>query len=220
MKKILVLISGSGSNLQAILDACHPSGDLPNAQVVAVISNQPEAYGLQRAQKQQIPTHTFPHQGLNRENYDQQLIECIERYAPDIIVLAGFMRILSSAFVQKYEGKLLNIHPSLLPKYTGLNTHQRAIDAKDTEHGATVHFVIDKLDAGPIIAQIKIELTSDDTADTLQQRLIMEEHKLYPKAIYWVLSQNVIFSKSGCQWLGEYPNQLSNIVIVAKKNAA
>jgi phosphoribosylglycinamide formyltransferase-1 len=220
MKKIVVLISGSGSNLQAILDACHPDGDLSNTQVMAVISNQQNAYGLQRAKKQGIPTHTFPHQGFNRETYDKQLMACIDDYSPDAIILAGFMRILSSTFVQQYEGKLLNIHPSLLPKYTGLNTHQRAIDANDTEHGATVHFVIDELDAGPSIAQIKIALKSNDTEHTLQQRLIAEEHKLYPKAISWVLNQKVIFSKNGCQWQGEYPNQLNNIIISAKKNAA
>lgn len=205
MKKIVVLISGSGSNLQAILDNCAPEGILPRANVVAVISNQPTAFGLERAQKAKVATHVLPHQGLSRDDYDAQLLACIEQYQPDVVVLAGFMRILSSTFVKALEGKLLNIHPSLLPKYPGLHTHQRALEAKDTHHGATVHFVIDELDAGPIIAQIQIPIEPQDTAETLQTRLIDKEHQLYPQAIQWVLEGKVRFNNGQGVWQSPYP---------------
>ncbi|MDP5148081.1 phosphoribosylglycinamide formyltransferase [Shewanella sp. ULN5] len=181
--RVVVLISGNGSNLQAILDGCD---DNLNAEVVGVISNKPDAYGLVRAHHSEIDTScVIARKGEQREDFDARLISAIEKYQPDLIVLAGFMRILSDKFVSKYLGKMINIHPSLLPKYTGLNTHQRAIDAKDTEHGASVHFVIPELDAGPVILQAKVPVYPEDDAETLAQRVHEQEHAIYPLVVKW-----------------------------------
>ncbi|MEL7400992.1 MAG: phosphoribosylglycinamide formyltransferase, partial [Pseudomonadota bacterium] len=150
MPNIVVLISGSGSNLQAILDACE-AGEIPG-RIAAVISNRPNAYGLQRARLAGVAAHVIDHTEFeSREAFDQQLQQCIDEYQPSLVVLAGFMRILTEGFTQHFLGRMINIHPSLLPKYPGLNTHQRAIDAGDAEHGATVHFVTPVLDDGPNI---------------------------------------------------------------------
>ncbi|ABZ76245.1 phosphoribosylglycinamide formyltransferase [Shewanella halifaxensis HAW-EB4] len=185
--RVLVLISGNGSNLQAIIDGCD---DNLQADVVGVISNKPDAYGLVRAHQNEIDTScVIAHTGETRQEYDARLLNAIEKYQPDLIVLAGFMRILSDEFVQRFEGKMVNIHPSLLPKYTGLHTHQRAIDAKDTEHGASVHFVTPELDAGPVILQAKVPVYEDDTADTLAERVHEQEHAIYPLVVKW-FSQN------------------------------
>jgi len=182
--RIVVLISGSGSNLQAILDASREN-DYP-ARVVAVISNKPEAYGLQRAMSAGIPAKVIEYSSdTERETYDQALMQAIDRYQPDLVVLAGFMRILSDVFVQHYANRLLNIHPSLLPKYKGLHTHQRVLDAGDTQHGASVHFVTPSLDDGPVILQSTIEVRPDDTAELLAKRVHQVEHKIYPLAIRW-----------------------------------
>lgn len=183
-KSILVLISGNGSNLQAVIDATE-SGQI-NGRVFAVISNKKDAYGLQRAKMHQIEAITLPHTDFSdRIQYDAALAEVIERFNPDLIVLAGFMRILSGQFVSRFCGKLLNIHPSLLPKYQGLNTHQRAIDANDSEHGASVHFVTEELDGGPVICQAHLPILPNDNAETLAQRIHKQEHLIYPKAIEW-----------------------------------
>lgn len=184
LPKAVILISGSGSNLQAIIDAAS-SGDLP-LEIAAVISNVPEAYGLQRAAKANISTHELDHRKFaQRELFDAELIRTIEKYQPDIVVLAGFMRILSNDFVHRYLGRLINIHPSLLPKYPGLNTHQRAIDAQDRFHGVTVHYVIPELDAGPNIVQAKVEITEHDSAETLAKRVQQQEHIIYPIVLKW-----------------------------------
>lgn len=184
MLRIVVLISGNGSNLQAIIDDIHD--DEIDANVVAVISNKPEAYGLQRATQAGIDTVVVDSAGSNsREDYDQHLQQTIDQYQPDLVVLAGFMRILTDAFVNHYHGRLINIHPSLLPKYQGLNTHQRVLDAGDTHHGASVHFVIPELDAGPLILQAEVAIHSDDTAATLAQRVHSQEHIIYPLVIKW-----------------------------------
>ncbi|WAJ69295.1 phosphoribosylglycinamide formyltransferase [Catenovulum adriaticum] len=189
-KKIVVLISGSGSNLQALIDN-QLSGQL-GGQIAAVISNKQQAYGLVRANNANISTHVVNHQDYsNREDYDQALSEVIDTYQPDLVVLAGFMRILTAAFVQKYVGKMLNIHPSLLPKYQGLNTHQRAIDAGDKMHGVSVHFVTEELDGGPVVCQAKIEVTDSDTAETLAQRIHAKEHIIYPKVVRWFCQQRL-----------------------------
>ncbi|MCW3171729.1 phosphoribosylglycinamide formyltransferase [Shewanella subflava] len=181
--RVVVLISGNGSNLQAILDGCD---DNLNAEVVGVISNKPDAYGLIRAHHSEVDTScVIAHKGESREEYDARLSIAIEKYQPDLIVLAGFMRILSDNFVSKYLGKMINIHPSLLPKYTGLNTHQRAIDAQDTEHGASVHFVIPELDAGPVILQAKVPVYPEDDAETLAERVHEQEHAIYPLVVKW-----------------------------------
>ncbi|REL35411.1 phosphoribosylglycinamide formyltransferase [Thalassotalea euphylliae] len=183
--RILVLISGSGTNLQAIIDACK-SPDYPG-QVVGVLSNKADAYGLERAANADIATTTLSHHDFaTREAYDDALMAAIDKYQPDVVVLAGFMRILTPAFVQHYQGRLVNIHPSLLPKYQGLNTHQRAIDAGDDEHGVSVHFVTEELDGGPVILQAKVPVFENDTADELAARVHEQEHRIYPLVVKWL----------------------------------
>ena len=191
--KGVVLISGSGSNLQSLID----NADHINLEIGAVISNKEGAYGLKRAQQANIPTHAINHkQFSSREEFDQILSQTIDQYQPEIIILAGFMRILTSKFTQKYTGKMLNIHPSLLPKFQGLNTHQRALDAGESEHGVSVHFVTDELDGGPIIAQSRINILADDSADSLARRVLVEEHKLFPEVVHWFTQGRLILKGS------------------------
>ncbi len=185
--KLVVLISGSGSNLQAIIDAC-ASKDI-NAEIAAVISNKADALGLERAQKANIPTHIVNHKEFDdREAFDKALVQVIDPYNADAIILAGFMRILTQGFTEKYLGKMLNIHPSLLPKYPGLNTHQRAIDAKDAEAGVTVHFVTAELDGGPPILQAKVNINPEDDVQSLAKRVLIQEHVIYPQAVNWLIN--------------------------------
>lgn len=182
--RVAVLISGSGSNLQAIIDA-QEAGEI-GAQVCVVISNKPGVKGLERAQKHGIPTQVIDHRAYeSREQFDSALCKVIDSYSPDLVVLAGFMRILTPAFTQHYLGCMLNIHPSLLPKYQGLHTHQRAIEAGDKEHGVTVHFVTAELDGGPAVIQARIPVLPNDTAENLAARVLVEEHKIYPRVIGW-----------------------------------
>ncbi len=178
----VVLISGIGSNLQSIID--HSTAiDL---DIKAVISNQNNAYGLKRAERANIPIHTLSHkQFSSREKFDQALSNIINQYNPEIVILAGFMRILSAKFTHQYSGKMLNIHPSLLPKFQGLNTHQRVIEAKESQHGVSIHFVTEQLDGGPIIAQTSVDVIDTDTIESLAKRVLLEEHKLFPKVIHW-----------------------------------
>ena len=188
--RIVVLISGSGTNLQAIIDASEIA-DYPGT-VVGVVSNKSDAYGLTRAENSNIATVSLSHKEFDsRESYDQALITKIDQFSPDIIVLAGFMRILSPAFVQHYQGKLLNIHPSLLPKYQGLNTHQRAIDAGDKVHGVSVHFVTEELDGGPVILQAKVPVFEGDSSDDLAARIHEQEHRIYPLVIKWLCEKRL-----------------------------
>lgn len=180
----VVLISGSGSNLQAIIDATQ-HGDL-NIEIKAVISNRPGVKGLQRAADAGIQTETLDHKKFtSRPEFDQTLQQCIDRYQPKLLILAGFMRILTTEFVRHYQGRLLNIHPSLLPKHTGLNTHQRAIEAQDSEHGASIHFVTEELDGGPVILQGRVPVKRADTPEQLAERVLQVEHQIYPQAIQW-----------------------------------
>ncbi len=188
--RIVVLISGSGTNLQAIIDASKLA-NYPGS-VVGVVSNKSDAYGLTRAENTNISTVTLSHKDFDsRESYDQVLISKIDKFSPDVIVLAGFMRILSSTFVKHYQGKLLNIHPSLLPKYQGLNTHQRAIDAGDKEHGVSVHFVTEELDGGPVILQAKVPIFKDDSSDDLAARVHEQEHRIYPLVVKWLCQKRL-----------------------------
>jgi phosphoribosylglycinamide formyltransferase-1 len=188
--RIAVLISGSGSNLQAIIDAC--KSQQINGEIVAVISNRPGVYGLERAEKASIETVVLDHKQFeSRDAYDSALMQEIENFTPDLVVLAGFMRILTPSLVQKFKGKMLNIHPSLLPKYQGLNTHQRAIDANDKEHGVSVHFVTEELDGGPVVLQARIDILPDDTADSLAQRIHQQEHIIYPLVVQWFSEQRL-----------------------------
>jgi len=185
----VVLISGSGSNLQSLIDE---SKNI-NLEISCVISNNPDAYGLERAKKANIETKILDHNEFSsRESYDESLKEIIEKFNPEVIILAGFMRILTANFVNHFLGKVLNIHPSLLPKYPGLHTHQRAIDAGDKAHGVSVHFVTTELDGGPIIAQKKIEVYLDDDADSLSKRLLKEEHIIYPRVVQWFAQGRLI----------------------------
>ncbi|GAA0346634.1 phosphoribosylglycinamide formyltransferase [Bowmanella denitrificans] len=184
MKSIVVLISGSGTNLQAILDNIE-AGRI-HGRVTAVISNQADAYGLERARQADVPALVLSHKDYaDRESYDQALMAQIDQYQPDLVVLAGFMRILSEHFVQHYLGRMLNIHPSLLPKYKGLHTHRRAIEANDAEHGATVHFVTPELDGGPVIIQSKVPVFATDSEEELSLRVREQELQLYPLVVKW-----------------------------------
>ncbi|MCF7516659.1 phosphoribosylglycinamide formyltransferase [Pseudoalteromonas sp. CO302Y] len=188
--RLVVLISGSGSNLQAIIDAC-ARGEI-KADIAAVISNKADAYGLERAKKAGIQTRVLSHKDFDsREAYDAELMDIIDSFEPNLVVLAGFMRILTPSLVQKFKGKMLNIHPSLLPKYQGLNTHQRAIDAKDEVHGVSVHFVTEELDGGPVVLQAKVPVLENDTADTLAQRVHQQEHIIYPLVVKWFSEQRL-----------------------------
>jgi phosphoribosylglycinamide formyltransferase-1 len=181
---IVVLISGGGSNLQAIIDAV-AAGQLPVA-IRAVISNRPAAQGLQRAERAGIPAEVLDHTAYaSRADYDAALMARIDHYAPRLVVLAGFMRLLSDDFVNHYQGRLLNIHPSLLPKYKGLQTHQRAVDAGEREHGASVHFVTPELDGGPVILQARVPVKPGDSAEQLAARVLLQEHRIYPEVIRW-----------------------------------
>lgn len=182
--RIVVLVSGSGSNLQALIEATRER-DFPG-QIVAVGCNRPDAYGLERARLAGIETFTVDHTKFDsRQSFDTALKAEIERRSPDVLVLAGFMRILTEDFVRAFHGIMLNIHPSLLPKYTGLNTHQRAIDAGDEKHGVSIHFVTEDLDGGPIIAQAEVPVSRDDTAESLTRKVQQKEHILYPIVLRW-----------------------------------
>ncbi|WP_423839743.1 phosphoribosylglycinamide formyltransferase [Vibrio mytili] len=199
MKNIVVLISGSGSNLQAILEACDAS--MPNAHVSAVFSNKADAYGLERAKQFNVDGHFVDPKAFDSRNaFDAELMKQIDQYQPDVVVLAGYMRILSSEFVLHYMGKMINIHPSLLPKYPGLHTHQRAIDAKDKEHGTSVHFVTEELDGGPVILQAKVPVFADDDADTLAARVQTQEHRIYPMVTNWLV-EGRLSMQNGKAWL-------------------
>lgn len=183
-KSIVVLVSGNGSNLQAIID--HFSDKQALASITAVISNEPDAFALERAKQAGIDGVSLSHREFaSRAEYDLALAAQIDRYHPDLVVLAGFMRILTEEFVLKYHGKMLNIHPSLLPKYKGLHTHQKAIDAGDEEHGMSVHFVTPDLDGGPIIIQAKVPVFHDDSAAELAQRVQEQERSIYPLVVNW-----------------------------------
>ncbi|TRY30190.1 phosphoribosylglycinamide formyltransferase [Aliiglaciecola sp. M165] len=189
--RIVVLVSGNGSNLQAIIDYFENRSHV--AQVVGVISNVPDVFALERAKVSNIPSVCLNHKDYdNRETYDIALKNKIDEYAPDLLVLAGFMRILTEDFVRAFEGKMLNIHPSLLPKYKGLNTHQKAIDAGDKEHGASVHFVTPELDGGPVIIQSKVPVFIEDNASVLAQRVQQQERNVYPLVVDWFCNERLV----------------------------
>lgn len=178
--RVVVLISGGGSNLQALIDA---QAGAP-FEIVAVISNVADALGLERARDAGIEALTLNHRGFpDRAAFDAALAETIDRLAPGLVVLAGFMRILTPGFVARYRGRMMNIHPSLLPRHRGLHTHARALEAGDTEHGASVHFVTEELDGGPLIIQARVPVLPGDDPDTLAARVLAEEHRIYPAAV-------------------------------------
>ena len=189
-KRIAVLISGSGSNLQAVIDAI--DAGIINAEIVLVISNKADAYGLIRAQNAGIQTLLLQHTDYAcRIDFDLAMLEHLEQQRVDLVVLAGFMRILSAEFVRHFPGRMLNIHPSLLPKYKGLHTHKRAIEAGDTEHGCSVHFVTAELDDGPVALQATVPVATTDTERQLQQKVHLREHIAYPKVIAWFCANSL-----------------------------
>jgi phosphoribosylglycinamide formyltransferase 1 len=182
---VVVLISGEGTNLQALLDASH-DGRL-EARIAAAISDRPDARGLERARRAGIDALHIGRRGfVDREAYEDVLAEAIEAHEPAAVVLAGFMRILSAGLVKRFEGRMLNIHPSLLPRHRGLDTHRRALEAKDREHGATVHFVTERLDAGLAVIQYRLPVRSEDTVETLVERVHHGEHVILPRAAGWL----------------------------------
>lgn len=186
MKRIVILISGRGSNMEAIVEAC--AAQAWPARVAAVISNRADAAGLDYAAARGIATAVVEHRAYaDREGFDAALAQAIDAQAPDVVVLAGFMRILTPGFVQRYAGRLLNIHPSLLPAFTGLHTHRRAIEAGCKLAGATVHYVTAELDHGPIVAQAAVPVLPGDTEQTLAARVLASEHRLYPMAVRWAI---------------------------------
>ena len=184
MKKIVILISGRGSNMEALI-AARDAGQLP-VNIAAVISNRPDAMGLETAARAGITAHFIDHKAFaGRESFDAALAECIDGFTPDLVVLAGFMRILSDGFVRRYAGRLMNIHPSLLPSFPGLHTHRRALEEGVRIHGCTVHFVTPTLDHGPVIIQAAVPVLDGDTEATLAARVLRQEHRIYPQAVRW-----------------------------------
>lgn len=195
-KSIVVLISGSGSNLQALLDHFADQPDV--ARISAVFSNKADAYGLERAAKAGVPSHVLSHRDYaDRLSFDQAMMAQIDQYQPDLVILAGFMRILTPEFTRHYAGRLLNIHPSLLPKYKGLDTHQRALAAGDSEHGCSVHFVTEELDGGPVIIQARTDIRPGDSADSLAHRVHQLEHRIYPLATQWFVDERLQLGAQG-----------------------
>ncbi|WP_258240568.1 phosphoribosylglycinamide formyltransferase [Pseudidiomarina homiensis] len=198
MKRIVVLISGSGTNMQAIVEAC--AQQRIDGEVVGVISNKADVGGLEKAAAAGIPSAVLSHKDYEtREAYDAELQQLIDGFKPDIVVLAGFMRILTAEFTKHYHGRMLNIHPSLLPKYRGINTHQRALDNGDKEHGVSVHFVTEELDGGPVILQARVPVFEGDEASDLQQRVHAQEHRIYPLVVQWLCSGRLKLTDKGAE---------------------
>ncbi|TWH64745.1 phosphoribosylglycinamide formyltransferase-1 [Azomonas agilis] len=198
---VVVLISGNGSNLQALLDSQTPEHPL---RISAVISNRADAYGLERAAQANVPTQVLNHKDFSsREDFDAALIQLIDQYQPHLVVLAGFMRILSAGFVEHYQGRLLNIHPSLLPKYKGLETHRRALEAGEPEHGCSVHFVSAELDGGPVIAQARLRVWPNESVDTLAHRVHELEHQIYPMVTRWFAEGRLRLATQGAMLDGK-----------------
>lgn len=201
--RLAVLLSGNGSNLQAIFDAI--AANRLVVTIVVVISDQQDAYGLQRAKNQGVPTRILEKKPTaTRLAYDQALAALLHDYQPDLIVLAGFMRILSSEFVEQFAGKIINIHPSLLPAYPGLHTHERALTNRDRYHGLSIHFVTADLDAGPLIAQARCEVATDDTPESLKQRVQALEHRAYPEVLSWFTARRLSL-QDGLIYLDQKP---------------
>ncbi len=211
--RLVVLISGRGSNLQAIIDAC-ASGKI-NGKVVAVISNRPDADGIQRAKKADIPVEVLDHTAFpDRESFDHALMQLIDSFSPDAVLLAGFMRLLTTDFTQHYAGRILNIHPSRLPKFRGLHTHQRALEAHKKTHGASVHFVTDELDGGPVILQSRLAIKPEHTVETLAADVLKQEHIIYPQVVKWLCENRIALQNNQVIFNGhalKTPLQLDDI---------
>ncbi|HNO14290.1 MAG TPA: phosphoribosylglycinamide formyltransferase [Accumulibacter sp.] len=216
MIKMVVLISGRGSNLTSLLNAA-TSGAIP-ARIVGVISNRPDAMGLQTAETHGVPTCVIDHRGFaEREQFDVAVAAAIDGFAPDLVVLAGFMRILGQAFVRRYENRLINIHPSLLPAFPGLHTHRRALAEGVRIHGCTVHFVTPDLDHGPVIVQAAVPVLDDDDEATLAARVLVQEHQVYPLAVRW-FAEGRLHLRNGRVWL-DMP-QADGMALIAPQSVA
>ena len=193
--RAVILISGNGSNLQSLIDNARKI----DLEICSVISNKEDAFGLKRAERANITTHFVdPNHFKSREDFDKKLITIIDEHDISLIVLAGYMKILSSDFINHFSGKILNIHPSLLPKFPGLNTHQKAIDAKEKYHGASVHFATEELDGGPVISQEIVKIDSIDTKESLAQKVLEKEHILYPRVIHWYTQNRLKLINNDC----------------------
>ena len=203
MKRLAVLISGQGRNLQAILDAS--AAEALGAQIVCVISNRAEVGGLERAREAGVATEVISHtEYVDRERFDAALASALDQYRPDIVALAGFMRVLGDAFIRKFRGRMVNIHPSLLPRHPGLHTHRRVLEAGDAEHGGSVHFVTEELDGGPIAVQGRFKVTPQDTEQTLADRVMREvELKIYPQALAWMARGELALSQGSVLFRGK-----------------
>jgi len=207
MKKIVILISGRGSNMEALI-AARDAGHLP-VEIAAVISNRLDAEGLETAARSGITTHYINHKAFaGREAFDARLAECIDEFAPDLVVLAGFMRILSDGFVRHYEGRLINIHPSLLPSFPGLHTHQRALEEGVRIHGCTVHFVTPALDHGPVIIQAAVPVLDGDDEASLAARVLRQEHLIYRQAVRWFVDGRLTLENGRVRLAGELANDI------------
>lgn len=208
MKRLVVLISGQGRNLQALIEAQNKA--VLGAQIVAVVSNRADAQGLERARAAGISAVVVPHTAYaERSAFDEALAQAIEAYRPDILIMAGFMRVVGDVFIRRFRGRMLNIHPSLLPKYPGLKTHQRALDAGDAEHGATVHFVTEELDGGPAIIQGRLSIKAQDDAESLAEHVMQDiERKIYPQAVAWMASGELELRDEGVVFRGQALSQV------------
>jgi phosphoribosylglycinamide formyltransferase 1 len=203
MKNLVVLISGRGSNMQAIVEARLP------ARIAAVISNRPDAAGLAYAREQRIATDFVDHRGFgSRPEFDQALAAAIDRHEPDLVVLAGFMRVLGDPFVHRYANRMLNIHPSLLPSFPGLHTHRRALEAGVKVHGCTVHFVTPALDHGPIVIQAAVPVFAGDDEEALAARVLAQEHRIYPRAVRWFVEERLVIENGVVRVQGGEGEQL------------
>lgn len=210
MRNVVILISGRGSNMEAIVRAA-----IPGARIAAVISNRPEAAGLEFARRHGIATAVVDHKAHpSREVFDTALAQAIDAFAPDLVVLAGFMRVLGEAFVRRYEGRMLNIHPSLLPAFPGLHTHERALQEGCRVHGATVHFVTPALDHGPIVVQAAVPVLPDDTPETLAARVLVQEHRIYPQAVRWFVEDRLQLTPEGRVVLQGAPASVQEAALV------
>lgn len=211
---VVVLLSGTGGNLQAMIDSFQNNSS--PARIRAVISNRADAYGLERAKNAGIETRVLDHTAYEgREAFDTALIELIDSFAPKLVVLAGFMRILTPGFVRHYHARLLNIHPSLLPLYKGLHTHQRVLEAGDAEHGCSVHFVTEELDGGPLVVQAVISVELHDTPATLAQRVHTREHLIYPLAIRWFAEGQLALNEHGATLNGQPLGPRGHVIVAS-----
>jgi phosphoribosylglycinamide formyltransferase-1 len=211
MKAVVLLISGRGSNMEAIVRA-----RIPGVRIAAVISNRPDAAGLQFAASHGIATEVLDHKAFaSREGFDAALSERIDAYRPELVVLAGFMRVLTEGFVRRYEGRLMNIHPSLLPSFPGLHTHRRALDSGVRIHGATVHFVTPSLDAGPIVIQAAVPVFDGDDETTLAARVLAQEHRIFPQAVEWFIEGRLSIDDAGCVRLSDAQHRHAVLLVPA-----